>query len=133
MTETFSSGASEGGSGVVPPLLFAPFRLPVKCFSRVFEEGRNIACGALVLRYLPNSEGVTRIGVIASKRTFRRAVDRSRARRLLREAFRLERPQLKVGYDLIVLGRGKLLEMKCDEVRRALYGVCRKVKLLKGK
>lgn len=116
----------------MPPLLFAPYRLPAKRFPEVFEAGRSEACAALVMRFLPNGGAKTRVGVIASKRTFHLAVERSRARRLLREAFRLEREQLAEGVDLVLIGRRQLLKMKCQDVRKALLNVCRRAGLLKS-
>lgn len=117
----------------MPPLLFSPFRLPANRFAEIFEDSRSAVCAALVMRYRRSGGDRTRVGVIAAKKTFRLAVERSRARRLLREAFRLERPGLAVGYDLILLGRRQLLEMSCDQVRQALRGVCRRARLLKDR
>lgn len=50
-----------------------------------------------------------RMGVVASKRTFRRAVDRNRAKRLVREAFRQERDTLRGTTDLVIVARQRIL------------------------
>ncbi len=123
------NSVKEGGSQKAPPLLFSPYRLPAGRFDPLFTEGQSLACGALVLRWMPNGGDRTRVGVIAAKRVFHLAVERSRARRLLREAFRLERPRLKVGYDLVLMGRRNLLALSCDEVRVALMKLARRAKL----
>ena len=47
----------------------------------------------------------------------------------MREAFRLERPMLAVGFDLVLLGRRKLVTLSCDAVRRDLRWLCRKTGL----
>ena len=117
---------SEGGSRKAPPLLFAPFRLPASAVDSLFGEGQSIACGTLVLRWKPNGLDKCRIAVISPKKTFRLAVQRSRARRLMREAFRLERPGLKPGYDLVLLGRNRLIGRSCDAVRKDLMWLCGK-------
>jgi ribonuclease P protein component len=49
----------------------------------------------------PNDGSHARLGIITSKRVARRAVDRNRARRLVREAFRQMRHRLD-GIDLVV-------------------------------
>ena len=69
-------------------------------------------------RYAPDAEG--RLGVIASKRTFRRAVDRNRAKRLLREAYRLNRRRFSNKYDLVVVARRRILDVARKEVEREM-------------
>lgn len=49
----------------------------------------------------PNGLTQARIGIIASRRVARRAVDRNRAKRLVREAFRKARHRLG-GIDVVV-------------------------------
>lgn len=49
----------------------------------------------------PNDQSHARIGIIASKRVASRAVDRNRAKRLVREAFRKLRHRLG-GIDVVV-------------------------------
>ena len=111
---------------------FAPFRLPGAAYERVFAEGRSLACGSMVMRWVPNGLAISRLGVVSAKRTFRLAVERSRARRLMREAFRLERPGMAPGMDLILVGRRKVLDEGCAEVRRERRWVCRKAGLQAG-
>jgi len=72
----------------------------------------------MVLRALPSACGHSRCGVIASKRTFRRAVDRNRAKRLLREAFRLDRESLPCACDLVLVARKWILSCDITAVRQ---------------
>ena len=74
----------------------------------------------MVLWLRPGEDASLRLGVVASKRTFRRAVDRARAKRLLREAFRLNRHQLSGAYDIVLLARRRILEVKRFAVDRDL-------------
>ena len=60
----------------------------------------------------PNDQGFARLGVVAPKRRLRRAVDRNRAKRAVREAFRLARPCLPP-CDLVITVDG------LGDVRRA--------------
>lgn len=122
--------ARQGGSVSAPPLLFRPYRLPTPRYQAVFERGRSLACGTMVLRWAPNGLGKTCLGVVTAKKTLRRAVDRSRARRLMREAFRLERPGLRPGFDLVLLARRRLAEISCQEARRDFLWLCRKARLV---
>jgi ribonuclease P protein component len=87
-------------------------------FQNVFDHETNVV-GKLMVMWLGKSEGPGfRLGVIASKRTFRRAVDRNRAKRLLREAFRLNRATLKGSGDLVIVARRRILGMKRQAVER---------------
>lgn len=61
-----------------------------------------------------------RLGVVASKRTFRRSVDRSRAKRLVREAFRLNRRAFRGAGDLVVVARRAILDAKRQDVEAEL-------------
>lgn len=63
---------------------------------------------------------VSRLGVVASKRTFPRAVDRNRAKRMIREAFRKERLKWDMKVDVVVVARRRLLMSDADRVRHDL-------------
>ncbi len=118
----------------MPPLLFfglKAFRLDAKDYPAVLTEGESLAANSCVMRVLAHSgQGKTRLGVVTGKKSLRRAVDRARARRLLREAFRLIRPQLKPGYDMVLIARWKIANQSCQAVQRDLLYLCRKAKLL---
>ena len=88
-----------------------------KDFDRLFDEAKSVVGRTMVLRALPSAGNISRCGVIASKRTFRRAVDRNRAKRLLREAFRLERAKLPFACDVVLVARKRILEVHIAGVR----------------
>lgn len=44
--------------------------------------------------FRPNELGHARLGMVVAKRQFKRAVDRNRMRRIIRETFRLSSPEL---------------------------------------
>ena len=101
-------------------------------FREAFDqsEGRRARTFVLWVRRAPDAS--RRLGVVASKRTFRHAVDRNRARRLLRESFRLHRHLLADGVDLVLVARHRILEGGRTEVDRDLLAALRKEKLLNG-
>jgi len=70
-------------------------------FRHVYETGLSKSIGPLHLFAAPNHLDHTRIGLSVSRRVGI-AVRRNRIKRLLREAFRLARPALPHGYDLVI-------------------------------
>jgi ribonuclease P protein component len=87
-------------------------------FRQVFDGGRN-AVGRYMVMWVRGGTGTPlRLGVVATRRTFRRSVDRSRAKRLLREAFRLNHHRLRDEGDLVLVGRRRILDADRATVER---------------
>ena len=70
-------------------------------FSSVFNLRKRIASRHLVMRYRLNEANMPRLGLIVSKKTAKSAVQRNYMRRVLRELFRLNQPQLPI-IDLVI-------------------------------
>jgi len=87
---------------------------------RVYDEGKSWAHPLLVLIVRPNDLGLSRVGVTASRKVGG-AVERNRAKRLLREAARHLYPEFESkGWDVVLIARPKLIEAKEAEVEKAL-------------
>jgi ribonuclease P protein component len=68
----------------------------------VFKHGKQVNCAGAKLFFLDNGRAANRI-MFTFPRKFGNAVQRNRARRLGREAYRLSRCSVKTGYDLVLL------------------------------
>ena len=71
-----------------------------------------------------------RLGVVASKKAGK-AVQRVRAKRLLREAFRINRHRFEGTRDVVLVARRGLSERDYAEVERELLNLARKAGLLR--
>jgi ribonuclease P protein component len=98
-------------------------------FKRVRRFGKSYAHPLIVLVVLPMPGENIRVGVAAS-RTVGGAVQRNRAKRLLREAIRPLLPQIKPGWHVLLLCRSTLLDQSFLEISRALHQLLQKARLL---
>jgi ribonuclease P protein component len=99
-------------------------------FKRVRRLGKSTAHPLLVLIAMPNDDGMIRIGVSAS-RSVGKAVQRNRAKRLLREAIRPLLPGLVPGWDILLLSRSAMREATFQNVQAALALVLKRAHLIK--
>jgi ribonuclease P protein component len=103
-------------------------------FARAKAQGRRLICGCLIANVLPRPPGqASRLGVVTSKK-IGGAVVRSRARRLLREGFRLHQRELARPVDLVLVARPSIVGKNLADVENDLMRVLRQARLdLPGK
>ncbi len=100
-------------------------------FSRARLDGRRLVGGSFIVnwRALP-ADSTSRLGVITTKK-LGNAVIRARARRLLREVFRLHQHDLVQPVDLVLVAQRKLVGQKRPAVETVYLEMLRKARLLK--
>jgi ribonuclease P protein component len=100
-------------------------------FARVRQDGRRMACGRFIAnwRLLPPGSS-TRLGVITAKK-LGNAVVRARARRLLREVFRLHQHDLARPVDLVLVAQRPIVGEDMQAVEETFMAMLRKAGLLK--
>jgi len=73
-------------------------------FALVFREGRAVSDRTLVVHARPNGLDFNRVGVAVGRR-HGNAVSRNALKRLLREAYRTQKPDLPRGHDVVLVPR----------------------------
>jgi ribonuclease P protein component len=120
--------------GEPPGKLGLPRNLRIKQrrdFARAKREGRRVTSGCLVANWLALPAGSnSRVGVITTRK-LGGAVVRSRARRLLREAFRLHQNELAQPLDLVLVARFSIVGKAFAAVERDLLAALRQGKVLR--
>ena len=103
-------------------------------FEKLFNEGASITVFPIKLHYLKTdafSEVPIKVAVSAPKRRFRKAGDRNRLKRLLREAYRLNKPlifnNIEGNYAFLILYLGRKMP-SYDILDDALKEVLEKLK-----
>jgi len=80
--------------------------------------------------WLRKGEGASlRLGVVTSKKVSNRAVDRNRARRVLRDIFRRHRAEFSGEVDVVIIGRRNILSAPYADVEAELLRLARKAGL----
>ena len=101
-------------------------------FRRLYQKGASAVAGSMVLYCRKNRLGHNRLGVTVSVK-LGNAVKRNRARRRLREVYRLNGPRLRQGWDLILVARGRTLTASWGELNDSFLRLARKLGLLEDK
>jgi len=99
-------------------------------FAQVRDEGQKVVGRYMVLGYLPAPDQRPRLGFIVSRKYDRRAVQRNRARRLLRESYRLLRSQISRDLWFVAIARHGLHDRSQPEVQAELSRLLRRLDAL---
>ena len=99
-----------------------------KEFSRIYARGKRYVHPNLVLYVAKNRLGYTRIGLTATKKVGL-AVQRNRARRIMRAALSELLSDYIGGYDIILVARARTPYMKSPQLSKTLSDLMRKAGL----
>ena len=98
-------------------------------FRRLYST-RGFANGMLVLYARPNRLGVNRVGITTGKK-LGHAVVRNRARRRLREVYRLNEQAFKPGYGIVVVARNRCVDADFQKLTQSYLALAQKAGILK--
>jgi ribonuclease P protein component len=94
-------------------------------FQQVRQYGKFNASPLMVLAFLRNELDHSRFGFVVSKR-LGKAVQRNKIKRRMREATRLRIPQIKPGFDLVLIARQPIREANYTEIEQSLQHLLKK-------
>jgi len=99
-------------------------------FARARQDGQRCVCGCLIANWRALPDGnATRLGLVVSRKVGG-AVVRSRARRLLRETFRLHQHDLARPVDLVLVARQSIARHGLGEVEKDFLTTMKRAGLL---
>ena len=103
-----------------------------RIFRRLYAKGKSAVAPTMVLYCRKNGRRESRLGLTTGTK-LGHAVVRNRARRRLREVYRLNRGALKEGYDFILVARHKTLTAPWKDLNETFLRLCGKLDLLEDK
>ena len=94
-----------------------------------YKHGKYEVGRMCVLYRMPVAKQSTRIGFVTGKKVGC-AVERNRARRLMKEVYRLNQHSIREGYHIVIVGRGPLKNATYEKAEKEILYLLRKSKLL---
>ena len=98
-------------------------------FRRMYSKGRSAVTPMVVVYCRKNGLDHNRLGVTVSTK-LGGAVVRNRARRRLREVYRLAQPRMRRGYDVVLVARSRCLSVPWPRLTAAFDRACRQLGLM---
>ena len=97
-------------------------------FKRMYARARSAVTPSMVVYCRRSRLGFNRLGVTVSTK-LGGAVTRNRARRRLREVYRLAQPELKQGFDFVLVARTRCVNGPYQKLTAAFQKGCKQLGL----
>ena len=98
-------------------------------FDKVFEKGRTVKQGFLLLKFTKNTFKISRFGFVVGKKISKKAVLRNKIRRRLRGIIRKKLPKIKPGFDGVLVALKGLEMENFKEIENTVKKILQKSKL----
>jgi ribonuclease P protein component len=94
-------------------------------FQRVYKQGKWAANREVVINFENHQSETSRLGITVSKKVSKRAVDRNRIKRQIREWFRAQKKQF-CSIDIVITAKPALNIKSSEEIQNSLDDIWRK-------
>ncbi len=101
-----------------------------KDFSAIYNRGKSVGDRYVVVFSKKNNLPYNRTAFLASKKVGN-SVMRNRARRLMKESFRLSNFNLYEGYDFVIIARNTINDAKCADVMKSMKSAFKRAGVLR--
>ncbi|MBD3252076.1 ribonuclease P protein component [Candidatus Uhrbacteria bacterium] len=98
-----------------------------KDFARLSVKGRPLYGPYCILRARKSGSEPSKIGFVASGKMFKKAVDRNRVRRRMREAIRPHLDEIPPGYDMSFIARKEVADAEPKELKASMLHLIEKM------
>ena len=102
-----------------------------KEFEKVFKKGKTSYNQFLGIKTIANNLDNNRFGIIVSTKVSKKAVERNKIKRRLREILKKYQENLNFGYDVVLITLPRSKEASFQELNEAVFFSLNKLKLLK--
>lgn len=100
-------------------------------FRRIYQKGKSFADRNLVIYYINNNVGKSRIGISISKKVGKANV-RNRIRRCIKESYRLNiDSKIKRGYDIVFIARVNSSNSDYKAIEKSIKYITKKANVIK--
>ncbi len=100
-------------------------------FRTVYGKGKSKSDKYLVMYIYPNGLEQNRLGITVSKKNGNSVV-RSRLKRIIKEAYRLQQHRFVSGYDIVIIARNASIDQKSTQMEKSVLRLAEKFHILKA-
>ncbi|MEK7167334.1 MAG: ribonuclease P protein component [Patescibacteria group bacterium] len=101
-----------------------------KDFKIIFQRGRSFFIKEFGIKFLKNNLDISRFGFVISNKIAKKANKRNLIKRRLREIIRKNLPNIATGFDVVIMARPEIKELKFSEMKEKIEEALKQIRIL---
>lgn len=97
-------------------------------FKNVYDNAKSLSNRSVVILYIKNNTQQNRLGIVASKK-IGNSVKRNKARRRIKEIYRINENNLFKGYDIVIIAKSPINESSFGELQKSIINCFKRFKI----